>query len=123
MDIAKRLLDQSLAVQLLVEDGENEQAALGRGLEQELGLYGIRPEKVAGPVKIVKTYDYDPKLLNREFVSLYRVTLRKKPKLDTSSWKIDDLFWMDMEQVRKLIQQRPQMFTKTFRMWFNMGLV
>lgn len=120
VDIAKGLLNQSLATQLVVEDHESDVIALRRGLLSELGINiaTLAVTHVAGPVKITKRYEYDPGLLNREFVTLYQAEL---PHRDVSSGniKVAELFWMPVNKVKSLAHQDKTQFTKTFLMWLQ----
>ena len=61
VDIAKGLFDQTLATQLIVEDEEDEIKALSRGLREEIGIdiATLNIERIAGPKKIIKRYEYD----------------------------------------------------------------
>lgn len=120
VDIAKGLYDQSLATQLSVEDDEDETLAISRGLQEELGLIWITGIKhVAGPRKIVKTYDYDTSLFNREFVSLYQVRLPKEIEVFPNSNKVLSVRWVPLSCIRLLASEHPNHFTKTFLMWLK----
>ena len=120
VDIAKTLFDQSLATQLLVSDNENDMSALKRGSREELGIDIITLDikYVAGPKKMDKHYEYDPNLHNREFVSLYQANLPSQ-KVVASNPKVDSLFWIPVEKVKRMTIRNPENFTKTFTMWLK----
>lgn len=121
VDIAKNLIEQSLATQLLVQDEEDEYKALVRGLQGELGITPDLDEikKVASNQKIIKTYDYDSSLYNREFVILFEWRLREKRAFKLNSIKVKQLLWLYIDEVKKLAQKKPSWFTKTFYMWLT----
>jgi len=117
VDIAKGCYDQSLAVQLIVEDGEDDLTALKRGLKEELGIENLKIKKVFGPVKIKKTYDYDSRLNNNEFITLYEARLKEKIIINPTSDKVSRIFWRNIEDVKKDCFKRPDSYTKTFSKW------
>lgn len=95
-----------------------------RSPKEELGIdllpFMDRIKKIAGPVRIAKRYDYDSTLFNREFVSLYRLTIKDKsifPK--PKSEKVDYLVWVPIEKVKLAAKNIPELFTKTFLMWLK----
>lgn len=124
VDIAKNLFDQSLATQLIVADREDDMLALKRGLKEELGIdiSELDVKKIFGPTKIIKCYDYDRDLLNREFVSLYACELKRRNVVAVSN-KVAGVFWMPVEKVKSLIFKYPELFTQTFVMWAKRGLI
>lgn len=118
VDIAKGLYDQSLATQLSVEDGEDETLAISRGLQEELGLVVVLSiTHIAGPVKIIKTYDYDKSLLNREFVSLYQIRVPQQLDVTPNLEKVLSVQWLPLNLVKLLASEHPERFSKTFLMW------
>lgn len=121
VDIAKNLMDQSLATQLLVEDEEDEYKALTRGLQEELGVTPDLDEikMVASNWKIIKSYEYDSNLHNREFVTLFEWRLKEKRIFKPNSAKVKQLIWMQLDEVKRMAQRDPSMFTKTFYMWLT----
>lgn len=120
VDIAKGLLDQTLATQLLVTDEESDLQALRRGLWDELGIDidTLHIKHVAGPRKIVKRYQYDSALYNREFVTLYQAEIPHQ-KIVSMNPKVESLFWMPVEEVKKIAAEKPEKFTQTFVMWLK----
>lgn len=120
VDIAKGLLDQTLATQLLVTDDENDLQALRRGLWDELGLNidTLHIKHVAGPQKIIKRYPYDRTLYNREFVSLYQAEFPPQ-KIVPKNPKVEALFWMPVDKVKRIATEKPEKFTQTFVMWLK----
>lgn len=121
VDIAKNLIDQSLATQLLVQDDEDEYKALARGLKDELGITPSLDEiiKVASDQKIIKTYEYDSSLYNREFVTLFEWRLKEKRIFKPNSTKVELLLWMHIDEVKRVALDNPNLFTKTFYMWLT----
>lgn len=121
VDIAKNLIDQSLATQLLVQDDEDEYKALARGLKDELGITPSLDEiiKVASDQKIIKTYEYDSSLYNREFVTLFEWGIKEKRTFKPNSTKVEQLLWMHIDRVKRIAQGNPNLFTKTFYMWLT----
>jgi isopentenyldiphosphate isomerase len=125
-DIAWNLYDQSLATQMIESDDEDEQKTLKRGLLDELGLdlsLLPKPQKVAGPYKIKKTYKYAPELRNNEFVTLYKIDLDKMIKFKINRHKIDLTEWVDIENVKKDVNSNPNKYTKTFLFWIKKGYI
>lgn len=120
VDIAKGLFDQSLATQLIVEDNENDILALKRGLLTELGINieELDIKHVAGPRQVVKTYDYDPTLYNREFVTLYQAEL-PMAQIFPKGLKVAELSWVAIPEIKKIATSNPDQFTKTFIMWLK----
>ena len=121
VDIGKNLIDQSLATQLIVKDDEDEIQALSRGLEEELG---IKPnlEKIKLIVrnkKIVKRYEYDSSLFNREFVTLFDWEIEEKKDFYPNSNKVSTVFWMKLADVKEIAKNDPSRLTKTFHMWLT----
>ena len=124
--IAWNLYDQSLAIQMIESDDENDQKTLKRGLLNELGLdLGLlpKPQKVAGPYKIEKTYKYAPELRNNEFVTLYKINLDKMITFKINRHKIDLAEWVDIENVKKDVNSNPDKYTKTFLFWIKKGYI
>lgn len=121
VDIAKNLIDQSLATQLLVQDEEDEYKALVRGLQDELGVTPGLDEikKIASDRKIIKTYEYDRSLYNREFVTLFEWRLKEKRDFKPNSTKVKHLLWMHMDEIKRIAQGNPSLLTKTFYMWLT----
>lgn len=120
VDIAKGLFDQTLATQLIVEDNEDDINALSRGLREEIGIdiKTLSLKHVAGPRKIIKRYEYDQTLYNREFVSLYQAYFPKQDPKPVHS-KVQSLFWKPIFEVKKDAINNPKKFTKTFLMWLR----
>jgi len=121
VDIAKGCFDQSLATHFLA--GESIFKAIKRGLREELGIDVERKQLkyIAGPVKIIKHYEYDKDLYNREFIYLYELSWYPKPK--TTCPKIKRLFWKDIKLVKKDIKLNPERYTRTFSMWVKKGYI
>ena len=120
VDIARGLLDQTLATQLLVTDNENDLQALRRGLWDELGLDidTLHIQYVAGPKRISKRYEYDSSLNNREFVTLYQAEFPYQ-KVVSRNPKVKALFWMRLEKIKSIAARNPEKFTQTFVMWLQ----
>ncbi len=120
VDIARGLLDQSLATQLLIIDRENDLHALRRGLMEELhiDIDSLHIEHIAGPKRIIKYYEYDISLCNKEFVALYRAEIGSR-RVKPSSNKVESLNWMPIDMVKKMAKDNPMQFTKTFIMWLR----
>lgn len=120
VDIAKGLFDQTLATQLITTDKEDDINAISRGLWEELGI-DIRTlslKHIAGPRKIIKRYEYDDTLYNREFVSLYQAYFPKQDLTPTHP-KVRVLFWKPIDEVKKDAIINPKNYTKTFLMWLK----
>lgn len=120
VDIAKGLFDQTLATQLIVEDNENDFKALSRGLREEIGIdiNTLSVKHIAGPRKIIKRYEYDEALYNREFVSLYQAYFPIQD-LKPVNPKVRNLFWKPIGEVKKDAINNPKKYTKTFLMWLK----
>jgi len=121
VDIAKNLMDQSLATQLLIEDEEDEYKALTRGLKEELGVTPDLDEikMLVSNQKIIKIYEYDSTLYNREFVTLFEWRLKEKRIFKPNSTKVKQLIWMQLDEVKRIAQCEPSLLTKTFYMWLT----
>jgi isopentenyl-diphosphate Delta-isomerase len=125
-DIAWNLYDQSLAIQMIESDDEDEQKTLKRGLLDELGLdlnLLPKPQKIAGPYKIKKTYKYAPELRNNEFITLYKIDLNKMVTFKINRHKIELVKWVNVEDVKKDINSNPDKYTKTLLFWIKKGYI
>lgn len=117
VDIGKNKYDQSLATQMIKEDNLSEEAALKRGLEQELGILKYRSISMPAKIRIIKQYKEQPEVDNREFVSLYIVVASQKPQKRTK--KIKELFWIEWQQFKTFFNQNCNNFTKTGQLYFS----
>lgn len=121
VDISKGLIDQSIAVQVLEIDNEDEILALKRGALEELAIK-LETDKIflkSKNVKISKTYVEDPTLVNNEFVSLYEYNIEAKNLIIDPCIKLRNFFWEKIEKVKRDANEKPDEYTQTFRMWLH----
>lgn len=121
VDIAQKHFDQSLATQLLLEDENDTEMALFRGLKEELDLHNddihqIQLWNTPGSVYISKQYKYNPELWNREIVSNYLIQIKYDAKM-SGNFKVLGLEWLPWEEVCNLVRVRPNKFTKSVRLY------
>lgn len=119
VDIGTSKFDQSLATQMLQEDGCNEDVALRRGLWAELGIEKFQARKIPANLRIVKTYKEHPGTLNRELINLYIVTVKAGEDILTTSPKIANLHWMEWREFLEFFRRNPRRFTKTGQFYFS----
>lgn len=121
VDISKGLIDQTIAVQMLEIDNEDEISALKRGAFEELAIELEINKMVlkSKNVRISKTYVEDSTLINNEFVSLYEYHVETKNFIIEPCVKLKDFFWEKIDKVKNDSIQRPSKYTQTFRMWLH----
>lgn len=121
VDISKGLIDQTIAVQMLEVDNEDEISALRRGAFEELAIE-LEINKIISKsrnIKISKTYVEDSMLINNEFVSLYEYNIETKNLIIDPCIKLRNFFWQKIDNVKKDSIARPFKYTQTFRMWLD----
>lgn len=121
VDISKGLIDQTIAVQMLEVDNEDEISALKRGALEELAVK-LEINKIvlkSRNVRISKTYIENSTLINNEFVSLYEYNIETKNLIIDPCIKLRNFFWEKIERVKKDSIERPYKYTQTFRMWLD----
>lgn len=121
VDISKGLIDQTIAVQMLEVDHEDEISALKRGAFEELGIE-IEINKIvlrSKNVKISKTYVENSTLINNEFVSLYEYNIETKDLSIDPCIKLTNFFWEKVDKVKRDANEKPYKYTQTFLMWLN----
>lgn len=126
VDISRQKIDQSVAVQMIKEDGLSEIRALKRGVRQELGLSSRAYNYIQAQlptIRIIKTYGHDRGVLNRELISLYIITLKPNQKVTIASEKIAGLVWTPWELVLEKLQTDPNAFTRTGYLYFSHPLL
>lgn len=121
VDIACGASDQSVATQLLVQDGEDTEVAIRRGLSEELGIEHDELKQLVmwnemGSAYVVKKYADDPTLWNREIVVNYVATLAEGTDMQTN-FKVAGYEWLPWEVFVNLVRSHPSTFTKTARMY------
>lgn len=125
-DIAWDHFDQSLATQQIINDDENDYKSIERGLFNELGVRLSllpKPEKVAGPYKLEKTYHYAPGVINNEFVSLYKIILKKPVIIRINTKKVKSVRWEKTDKLKRDIIKNPDKYTKTLTFWSKKNLI
>lgn len=123
VDIAGGKFDQSLATQMLDEDGRDQDTALRRGLRDELGITDYRSVRLPRRLRIVKTYDEHPDTLNRELISLYLVTAENNDEIVPASPKVRRAFWMEWAEFLTFFAKNRTAFTKTGQFYFGTPLL
>jgi len=113
VDIGRYKYDQSLATQMTIEDGLEESATLERGLREELGVTAYRSIHVPVTLRIVKTYEDDIGILNRELISLHIVSTPQQPSVPSACGKIQHFEWIEWNEFLAFFDMQPQAFTKT----------
>lgn len=123
VDIGKGRYDQSLATQMLKEDNLSEFAALRRGLSTELGIHDFTQEKLEVELRIIKTYQQEVEVLNREMLSLFLVHVSEGAQIASLSSKIEQLLWVDWDSLIGFFETNPSQFTKTAQFYLGNPLL
>lgn len=118
VDIGLHKLDQSVATQMIDEDELSEDAALARGLLQELRVHTYTATKISPSIRIIKTYDEHPDALNREIISLYLVKTHDEIHIEGQS-KITRAYWVKWSELIDLVNAKPETFTKTAQFYLS----
>lgn len=121
VDIAQKHFDQSLATQLIVEDNEDTDQALYRGLREELDISEDELIKVfkwnsVGDIFISKRYDDNPELWNREIVTNYLVRVKSNIVMK-KNFKVHGYEWLPWLEFCDLVKMQPNNFTKSVRLY------
>ncbi len=120
VDISKGRNDQSLATQLLAKDKGDLNAALKRGLMEELNISENEIEftSIGAPAefRIHKKYEEDPLMYNREFVYLYFVKVNRSD-IRSNNPKVAGLEWMEWPAFVQRLKNSPADFAKTARFY------
>lgn len=121
VDIAQKHFDQSLATQLIVEDNEDTNQALYRGLREELDISEDELLKVfkwnnLGDILISKRYDDNPELWNREIVTNYLVRVKSSIVMK-KNFKVQGYEWLPWLEFCDLVKMQPNNFTKSVRLY------
>ncbi len=119
VDIGKQKYDQSLATQMLREDGLSELAALYRGLSSELGIKYFTYERFQAQMRIIKTYEEEIEARNRELISLYFVHVENGAQIGVLSSKTQQLLWVDWDSLLTFFETDPTQFTKTAQFYLG----
>jgi len=119
VDIGKGKLDQSLATQMIDKDALDEDRTLFRGLKYELGITRFHSIKMKTTMRIVKTYDEQPGILNKELLSLYLVEIDAKKPVHAVSPKVQSLEWWSWKKFKAYFAKHPDHFTKTAQFYFG----
>lgn len=119
VDIAAHAFDQSLATQMIDKDNLDEDLALARGLRGELNIVDYSALKLDKKLRIVKTYEKQPTMHNRELISLYAVLVDKKLEIQAVSPKVERVFWMEWSDFLRFFQSKKLDFTKTAQFYFS----
>jgi len=113
VDIGRHKYDQSLATQMTIGDGLDESVTLERGLREELNITEYRSIHVPVTLRIVKTYEDDVGILNRELISLHIVATSQSPSVPSHCGKISCFEWMEWNEFLSFFDRQPDAFTKT----------
>lgn len=119
VDIAKYKYDQSLATQMIKDDNLSITSALKRGLSEELGIERYRCMKLDTNIYIIKTYDEDRDILNREIIHLFIVTVDPDEDIKTTNPKVLKLGWMSWDIFKDFYNYQKEIFTKTAQFYFS----
>lgn len=119
VDISPHKYDQSLATQMLDLDNKDESIALQRGLHSELNIERYDARRLDATLRIVKTYQNQPQLLNRELISLWIVQVEADKDIIPASPKIGLLEWVEWHDCLKMLNNSPDSFTKTGKFYFT----
>lgn len=123
VDIGKGRYDQSLATQMLKEDNLSELAALHRGLSVELGIHDFTCEKLEVELRIIKTYQQEMEVFNRELLSLFLVHVNESAQIAALSSKTEQLLWVDWDSLIGFFETNPLQFTKTAQFYLGNHLL
>lgn len=122
VDIAKQKYDQSLASQMLYKD-KNPLESFFRGIKEELG---IDPSEIEyceflphSKFYIVKKYEENKNILNRERIFLYVATLKMKRKLHLNCNRVSKIEWIDWVDFATDVEKNPYRYTKTARFFLK----
>lgn len=120
VDISKSKYDQSLATQMIKQDGLNIETTLKRGMKTELNVDEKDMQFIqvgqAGWLRVLKKYEEQPDVDNRELISLFLVKVRPEA-LRAASPKVNSLQWMDWDDYVRRVHEQPERFTKTARFY------
>lgn len=121
VDIAQKRFDQSLATQLIVEDGSDTNKALLRGLKEELDIDSNELLDVfcwnrLGDIFISKSYPDNPELWNREIVTNYCVHVPHDIRIK-GNFKVLGFEWLPWSEFCDLVRMQPNNFTKSVRLY------
>ena len=116
VDISCCKLDQSLATQMIIQDDNNSEQALARGLWEELRIIKYRSCYLPLKLWIIKEYAQHPGILNREMLSLFIVSSYQQPNISYCK-KIKNGYWMLWSKFVKLVINNNHSFTKTAQMY------
>lgn len=119
VDIGKSKYDQSLAVQMINLDNLEELNTLKRGLLSELNIKEFNHQKIKTNVRIIKLYEDQKGIVNRELVSLFIISLENIKKLRIMSPKVKELQWIEWKQFIKFFKKNRLLFTKTSQFYFG----
>lgn len=119
VDISGDKFDQSLATQMCWEDDLSSSDTLKRGLWQELGITKYNFVKIPHKMFIVKTYNDQTEMLNRELLNLYIVRLSDKQTATICTPKIKNLYWMEWKEFVNFFDNNKNKFTKTGQFYFS----
>lgn len=121
VDIAQKHFDQSIATQLILEDGGDTDTALKRGLLEELNIE--RKDIISyfkcneiGDIYISKQYAENPELWNREIVVNYCVLVKDDIKIE-NNFKVNAIEWIPWSEFCDLVRMQPNNFTKSVRIY------
>jgi isopentenyldiphosphate isomerase len=124
VDIAQEKMDQSLATQLILTDQRDTDAALFRGMKEELGVVSkdvlrysvlLRPDSI----RLSKQYKDNDDIYNREIVTSYFILLKENYSLPVQTChRVKNLQWMKWNELSTLVHLNPHIFTKTIRPFF-----
>lgn len=119
VDIGKLKYDQSLATQMLREDNLSEICALRRGLLTELGISRFTHVRFDAHLRIIKTYEEDADMLNRELLALFLVNVKEGAQIAALSSKTEQLLWVDWSSLLSFFEANRSQFTKTAQLYLG----
>lgn len=118
VDISFNKLDQSLATQMCLFDSFSPELTLKRGLLSELGITNYEFKRFPNNMYIVKTYQNQKEIINRELLYLYIVKIDKSNIKPITS-KIKKIFWMEWKDFIIFFNKNKERFTKTSQFYFS----
>jgi hypothetical protein len=120
VDLGGGKFDQSLASQMIDEDGLDVGKTLQRGLLGELAVRPVRLEQLERDLRIIKSYAEHPGALNRELITLFCVVADSDgDDLTPVSPKVERVLWLEWSEFLRFFRARRHEFTKTSRFYFD----
>lgn len=90
-----------------VDEGDTYESAATREVEEELGLAGVKLQKIT---TIRTNEEYEGRKLNR-FNRLFRVVIPHDMQVHAENDEVSEVRWFTLDELRKLMREHPAQFT------------